>query len=275
MSPSHGIVCSPRASERISAARAWLESIPAGTEALVIAANWESADDLVRALTGERGAAFAVHRLTFDKTISILAADALAEHNLAPAVGLTVTAIAARAVHVVAQSNGLGYFAPIADRNGFAPAIARTIGELRLAGVTAPQLRALDSVGAPLALLMDQFERELAAAGLADRAAMIAMASEAIARNPAPRYVALPTLFLDVPIRGRAECDLIARLAARAPHSVFTVAAGDARTEHYARIAFADSAAASRPRTRTHRSRACRTICSKPRGCRSASATNP
>jgi len=151
---------------------------------------------------------------------------------------LTVTAIVARATHIVARSNGLGYFAPIADRHGFAPAVARTIAELRLSRITAKQLRALDSVGPPLAALLEQYEQELTAAKLADRAAMIAIASEAIALNPAPRYVELPTLFLDVPIRSCAESDFIAQLVARAPNAMFTIAAGDTRTENYARIAF-------------------------------------
>jgi hypothetical protein len=133
-------------------------------EALVVAPNWEAAHDLVRALADESGAAFAIHRQTFDRTISILAAETLAKRNLAPAMGLTVTAIAARATHIVARSNGLGYFAPIADRHGFAPAVSRTIAELRLSGITAEQLRALDSVGAPLAALLEQYEQELAAA---------------------------------------------------------------------------------------------------------------
>src|SRR5208337_4431593 len=123
------IVRSQRAAERIAAAAEWLRELSPGAESLVVAANWEAADDLVRALAGERGAAFAVHRLTFDKMLSALAAETLAERNLAPAVGLTVTAIAARAAHLVASANRLGYFAPIADRNGFAGAVARTISE--------------------------------------------------------------------------------------------------------------------------------------------------
>ncbi|MFI5352267.1 MAG: PD-(D/E)XK nuclease family protein [Candidatus Binatales bacterium] len=238
MSPLHQIVRSPRASDRIAAARAWLDQIPPGVEALVVAPNWDAADDLLREAASARGALFGIHRLTLNRLAGLLAAETLAERNLAPAVGLTLMAIAARAAHVLAGSNALGYFAPIADRNGFAPAIARTIAELRLAGVSAERLRGLDSIGAPLAALMEQFERELAAAQLADLAAMIAMGSEALARKPAPRYVALPTLFLDVAIRNRAECDLIAQLAAHAPNTMFTVPAGDTRTDNFLSIAF-------------------------------------
>ena len=229
---------SARAGDRAAAVAEWLRALSPGTEALIVAPKWEAADDLLRALADERGAAFAIHRLTLDKTLSLLAAETLAQRNLAPAVGLTVTAIAARAIHRLAHSNALGHFAPIADRHGFASAVARTITELRLSRIRTQQLRAVDSAGAPLAALLEQYEKELAEAKLADRAAMITIASEAIAGNPAPRYVALPTLFFDVPIRSRAEADFISQLAARAPKTMFTIAAGDARTENYARIVF-------------------------------------
>jgi ATP-dependent helicase/nuclease subunit B len=229
---------SPRAGDRTAAAAEWLRALSPGTEALIVASNWDAADDLLRALADERGAAFAIHRLTLDKTISLLAADTLAERNLAPAAGLTVTAIVARAIHMPARANALGHFASIADRHGFAAAVARTITELRLSRITAEQLRAVDSACAPLARLLERYEQELADAKLADRAAMITMATEAIAASPAARYVALPTLFFDVPIRSRGESDFIKQLAARAHRTMFTVPAGDTRTGNYAQAIF-------------------------------------
>jgi RecB family exonuclease len=241
------IVKSPRARDRIDAAVEWLRGLPPGAEALIVAANWDAADDLVRRIADESGAAFALHRLTLDRTISSLAAEILAERNLAPAMGLTVTAIAARAIHFVARSSALGYFAPIADHHGFAAAVARTISELRRSRITVEQLRAVDAVGAPLAALLEQYEQELGAAKLADRAAMIAIASETIMRDPPMRYAGLPTLFLDVPIRGRAELDFIAGLSTRAPQTMFTIAAGDQRTENYASIAFPHSVSRTGP----------------------------
>jgi ATP-dependent helicase/nuclease subunit B len=234
------ILKSPRAVERAAAVSDWLCRLTAGSEALIVAPNWDAADDLLRALADERGAVFAIHRLTLDKTISILATETLAERNLAPAVGLTITAIAARAIHKLTRSNSLGHFGTIADRHGFAAAVARSISELRLSRVAAQQLRSVDSLGPPLAALLDQYEQELENAKLADRAAMIAMASEAIAANPPPRCVGLPTLFFDVPIRSRAEADFIGELAAHAERAMFTIAAGDIRTEKYARMIFND-----------------------------------
>jgi ATP-dependent helicase/nuclease subunit B len=238
---------SPRAGERAAAAHEWLRALSPGAEALVVAPNWEAADDLLRTLADERGAAFAIHRLTLDKTISLLAADSLAERNMAPAVGLTVTAIAARAIHLLARSNALGHLAPIADRRGFAAAATRTITELRLSCIAAEEVRAIGSAGAPLAALLERYEEELAEARLADRAAMIAMASEAIEAKPVPRYVGLPTLFFDVPIRNRSEADFITQLVTSARNTMFTIAAGDAQTEKYARFAFKGQTSVAAP----------------------------
>jgi ATP-dependent helicase/nuclease subunit B len=231
---------SPRARDRADTVADWLRSLPPEGETLIVASNWDAADDLLREFANERGAAFAIHRLTLDKAISLLAAETLAERNLAPAAGLTVTALAARAIHMLAGSNALGHFMPVAERHGFASAVARTINELRLSRIMADELRAIDSVGAPLAALLEQYEAELAEAKLADRAAMISMASEGIGTNPAPRYVALPTVFFDVPIRSRAEAEFIAQLVSRADKTVFTIASGDVRTEKYVRAIFDD-----------------------------------
>jgi ATP-dependent helicase/nuclease subunit B len=229
---------SPRANDRVAAVTGWLHALPAGAEALIVAPSWDAADDLLRGFANERGAAFAIHRLTLDKLIALLAAETLAHRNLAPAAGLSVIAVAARAIHMLAGSNALGHFTAIADRHGFASAAARTITELRLSSFNSDQLRAQGSVGIPLAALLEQYEAELAQAQLADRAAMISMAAEAIGANPAPRYVGLRTLFFDVPVRSRAEADFIAQFVVRAEQTMFTIASGDTRTEKYARAIF-------------------------------------
>lgn len=229
---------SPRADDRIAAVAGWLHALPPGDEALVVTPSWDAADDLLRRFAFEKRATFAIHRLTLDKLIALLAAETLAARDLAPAAGLTVIAVAARAIHMLARSSALGHFTAIADRHGFASAAARTITELRLSRLAPDQLRAQDSAGTPLAALLEQNEAELAEAKLADRASMISMALDVIEVNPPPRYVALPTLFFDVPVRCRAEADLIARLALRAEQTMFTVASGDTRTEKYARAIF-------------------------------------
>src|SRR5262249_8148049 len=71
-------------------------------------------------------------------------------------------------------------------------------------------------------------EEELASARLIDRAGMLALAVGAVAENP--RFVGIPTLFLDVPVGSTRERDLIAALAQKAPQVLATVPMGDERT---------------------------------------------
>jgi ATP-dependent helicase/nuclease subunit B len=214
---------------------------------LLLAANWEAADDLVRTVAASRGALFAVHRLTLNRLIGLLAADDLAARGLVPLSGLATEAVAARAIHRLysasadsprpgAQDNGpepgaTDFFAEVATRPGFPGAIVQTVGELRMAGIEARSLAAVERSGPPLAAILEQFEQELEAARLIDRAGLIRIAIAAANRRP--RFVGLPTLLLDVSLTGAAEGELIAALAAHSPAIVATVPLGDPRTERY------------------------------------------
>src|ERR1700683_3250859 len=131
MPASREIIISERASERITAARAWLESQPVASEVLVIASVKEAADDLVRAFALSRGAMLGVHRLTLNRLVGLLAAETLADAGLAPADGLAAEAVAARAVFRLAPSGALTHFAPVLNLPGFSRALARTLLELR------------------------------------------------------------------------------------------------------------------------------------------------
>ena len=110
------IVRSPRAAQRVADARAWLEAQKPDAEVLLLAANWEAADDLVRSVAAARGALFAVHRLTLNRLIGMLAADDLAARRLVPFRRLATEAVAARAIHQLyspMQSNGAAPILPI------------------------------------------------------------------------------------------------------------------------------------------------------------------
>jgi len=231
MSPSHQIVRSPRAADRIAAARAWLDRIPPGVEALVVAPNWEAADDLLREAANAHGALFGIHRLTLNRLAGLLASGHLAETGVAPASGLAAQAIAARAVFRLAAERRLGYFEPVAARPGFPGALARTLSELRLNRIEAQELDRLGVIGSPLAAILKQFEAELSDAKLIDRAGVLGVASEAALSDPAPRFAGIPALLLDVPIDSICERDLVSALASRAPSVLATVPSGDARSE--------------------------------------------
>ncbi|MBF6560760.1 MAG: PD-(D/E)XK nuclease family protein [Candidatus Binataceae bacterium] len=229
------IVYSARAGERLRAAREFLGALAADAEAIVIAASADAANDLVRTLGAARGALFGLHRLTLPRLAGLLAAERIAAAGLAPAAALAAEAIAARAVYRLRPSGRLAYFGAVIDRPGFPGALVRTVGELRLGGVTPAEVARLPAIGPPLAALLDQYADELAAARLADRtvmldAAIAALASAGEGNGAASRFSGRPIVILDVPIENARERDLIAALAARAPHTFATVPAGDEGT---------------------------------------------
>ncbi len=196
----------------------------------MIAPARAGADDLVRALAAERGAIAGIYRLTFNRLAGLLAADQMAALGLAPASALAARAVAARAVFHLRPSARLQYFAPVIDQPGFANALARTLEELRLADVSADELARHGAAGAELGAMLVRFEAELADAKLADRAMILALAAEAVRADAPPRFAAIATLLLDVPLDTRREGALVAALAARAPDFFATVPAGDERT---------------------------------------------
>src|SRR5580704_589870 len=227
MRASREIIISARASERVSAARAWLESQPPATEVLVIASVKEAADDLVRAFAVSRGAMLGVHRLTLDRLVGLLAAEELADAGLAPADGLAAEDVAARAVFRLAPSGALAHFEPVLDRPGFSRALARTLIELRWNNIGAGALRALGGAGEAIAATLAQFDAELAEAKLIDRAGMLQVATRAVLASEPPRFVGLPILLLDPSIDSALDRGFIAALAARAPSVLATLPAGD------------------------------------------------
>jgi RecB family exonuclease len=231
MPSAEKMLVSPRAVERLETASAWLEALASGAQALVVAANQEAADDLVRTLAIKRGALFAVSRMTLNRIVGLLAAPYLAEAGLTPAVGLAAEAVAARAVFRIRDDPRLAYFAPVLDRPGFPGALARTLVELRLAGVPVSQIEGLEIRGAALAALLERFESELREAKLIDRAGMLVAARDAIESGPASPLTGVPTLFLDLALESTGEGDLVAALAAKSPSVMVTIPAGDSRTQ--------------------------------------------
>ncbi len=218
------LVESPAGSVRLSAAVEFLAAIPAGTEALVVAASRGAADDLVRRLAAGRRATFGLHRFSLAQLAGRLAAPALAAQGLAPCTRLGAEAVAARAAFDALNRNAIPSFAAIARCPGFGPTLAATLTELRAAGVDPARLAALGSPADDLASLAAAYEAELAGAGLADRSALLRLATEAVPSDP---LTTLPLVLLDLGIENRAERDLVAALCDAAPRGIATVASGD------------------------------------------------
>ncbi|HUY18257.1 MAG TPA: PD-(D/E)XK nuclease family protein [Candidatus Binataceae bacterium] len=221
------IVIAPRVHDRIAAADAWLDALAPGTEAIVVAQNQQATDDLVRAFAARRGALFGIHRMTFNRLIGLVAAEAMAARGLVAADGLALEAVAARTIYRLAQADELSYFEPVATRPGFPGALAATLGELRLNGIDPAALDVPEAREATVARLLATYAAELDAAGLADRAAIIELAIAAAAATPPPRFIGLPILLFDIAIRTSAERELVRALAARAPRIIATAPAGD------------------------------------------------
>src|SRR5262245_14026862 len=223
------LLVTPDAASRAAAARSWLAALPADAEALVLGATWEAADDLLRDTVAAGGARFGVVRLTLDRLAARLATRALTQAGRTPTTSLSLVAVVARAVHLLLADGRLEYFEPVARGPGFAAAVARTLGELRMNRVGPEALDGVARGGADLARIARAVDRELAVRQLADRATVYAAALDVLEAGRAP-LAGLPLLLLDVPVDHQREEEVLARLAACAPLVLATLPHGDDRS---------------------------------------------
>ena len=224
------LLISHDAESRLSAATAFLSRYEADAEVLILSATKEAGDEFVRKAALSTGARFGLTRLTLNQLASVLAAPVLAGIGRVPASSLVLTAVAARAVHLLMAERALSYFEPVATRPGFPTAVARTLEELRMNDVESRALAGLARGGADLAALAERTDRELAIAKLADRATVFAAAIESARGATSSTLVGLPLLLLDVPLASKSEATLITALSERAPAVFATAARGDDRT---------------------------------------------
>src|SRR5688572_19209621 len=204
-------VRSASASIRLQEARTFLDGFSPGTEVLLLGASRGAVDDLARTIAMEKGATFGFHRLSFTQLAARLAAAAFAASGQAPASALGYEAVTARAAFEAAKDEALDYFSPVSSTPGFPKALARTLQELRLAGVTARPLSGLLRSGPDLADLLDRVETLMMEAGASDRASLFATATKALTPHPSPLtpstpspapltpFASMPLLLLDVP----------------------------------------------------------------------------
>ncbi len=215
------VLVSPCAEARLASAATWLA---ARTEhhVTIVGASIEAAAEVARRALGAAPtsrASFGWQRTTLGVLAVGLARPELARRGLVPASGLALEAVCARVVHD--QRSVLGRFAPIGELPGLPRALARTVTELRLAGE--PALADED-----LARLVKAYAAELDAAGLADRARTLAIATEIASAMSATARAGLGALlFVDVPLRTRAERDFVAALTSPSPPKA-TAAGGPA-----------------------------------------------
>src|SRR5262245_5637946 len=221
---------SSAAAERVQAARGFVQHAPAAAEVLIVGASRDAADDLARQVAFGRGATFGLHRSSLMQLAVTFAAAEMARLGVAPATALGVEAVAARVSFGALRQRELAYFTPVARFPGFARALAATLSELRLGGIAPADL---DTQGGPardVAELGRRFEAQLEAAQLADRAALLSIATRAVAAGTLDPLRRLPMVLLDVSIAGPAESGFVAALTAMSPAVLATVPAGDDAT---------------------------------------------
>ena len=174
--------------------------------AILIAPTRAAADELVWQ-TGQ--GCLGLHRLTLPQ----LAAQ-MVDEALTPLTPLAQEALVARAIDELRRTREIGYFSPVADMPGFVRASAATLNELRLNGVP-PQ--------GDLGALHQRYNELLEAAQLADLAELYARAVEVTES----RFLGLPLLLLDLPVRHRLERQFLDRLVAAAPSTLIVSLADD------------------------------------------------
>jgi len=218
-------VCvSASAASRLACARDAIRACPSGTRVLIVGATRGAADDLARSIAAEAPATFGLQRLSLTQLAAKTAILTLASRGVASSTWLGAEAVAARVSFDATRSGTLTYFDAVSRTPGFPRALARTLQELRLAGVTSARLTPLPLAGPDLADLLERIEASFAAASTADRAELFRAATEAVAAAPAAEVVVL----LDVPFDHAAEREFLAAVMSGASTTLATVPHGDA-----------------------------------------------
>src|SRR5207247_7974872 len=164
-------VTSSSAAVRLQAARAFLTSRPSASESVIVGASRGAADDVARTIALQSGATFGLTRCSLielaaraARTATASASDHAARRVLGTQAGAEATA--ASAVFEAVRAGELAYFAPVAAMPGFPKAVARTVHELRLAGIDHEQLAADGGPVSDIARLLARVEAQLASAAV-------------------------------------------------------------------------------------------------------------
>jgi CRISPR/Cas system-associated exonuclease Cas4 (RecB family) len=208
---------------RLEAAARFLRQFPADHPVTIVGATRGAADDFARGVASERNATLGVTRLSLTQLAARTAVVAMAAEGKIPSSGLGAEAVAARAVFTALRDQSLGYLAPVADSPGFPRALARTLQELRLAGITATALNAPAPTRADLADLLTRFDAAFGDVAAVDRAELLHTAARLLRDRPGRGAV----LLLDSAVHNAGEAALIASLTAGAAHVLATVPRGD------------------------------------------------
>jgi ATP-dependent helicase/nuclease subunit B len=220
------LIVSAVSSERVERARRFVEQQLRGKRAkeacTFIVPSPLAATRAIAPLLAPGEALVGLQRAMLDTLALQLAAPQLIELGVVPLSRVAAQALAARVLEELEVSGELGKLEPVRARPGMPLALARSLSDLALAGVTAAQA----SEHAPeLAAALARYERALSEGGLIDRAGVLRLATEAV-----PGIPRAPLVLLDVALHHRAEQALVLALAQHAPEVLALVPLGDERT---------------------------------------------
>ena len=221
---SFSIIESVSAVVRLDRAAEFLHRFPPHQRVTIVAATRGAADDLARRVAASRGATIGLSRFSLTQLAARVAATRLAGEGVAPSTALGVEAVASRVSFDAAEGGALDYFGVVARTPGFPRALARTLTDVRLAGIPAATLAGVGRGGHDLAALVRQAESELTDASTADRAALLATATASVAEES---FLRAPLLLLDLSIETVVEEAFVRALTAVATEVCATVPAHD------------------------------------------------
>ncbi len=211
------------AAQRLDAARDFLLNRASAAEVLVVSANRGAADDLVRSIAMKRQATFGFHRFSLRQLAFRIAAGVLAKRDLTPITPLAAQATAAHVSHALASKGQLQYFEPVIPFPGFAPSLASTLEELRLASVAGNQ------IDGDLRKLLAAYNDELDQNHISDASVLYELATSILQKDP-PAIARAPLLLLDVRAESKVHRELLRVLAAISTDVFATIHAADEET---------------------------------------------
>ena len=183
------VYASPSAQARLEGRAGLARSSPPPSHHHHLGASRGAADDFARLLAASAPSTFGISRFSLTQFAARTAIVSLARKGATPSTTLVTEAIATRAAFDAAQSQTLAYFGPVAFAPGFPRALARTLGELRGAGLAIEDIGPVPLVGPDLAHLLDHFERAIRDARASDRAALFKVCAESLAGSASGRVL--------------------------------------------------------------------------------------
>jgi len=176
---------------------------------LILAGTREAAADLARRAAGP--ATLGVYTTTLQELIVTLAERPMNERGLTPVSRLAREALMARIIAGVRSK--MTYLGPVASFPGFPRAALRTVDTLRLNRIAPEHVANTGRSGPDLALLLDEYERQLTEHRFADNADRARIAIDVV-DEASHNWCGMPLLLLDPRPANRAETLLLNRLRA-------------------------------------------------------------